>query len=102
MDYPEVVIVSAARTPIGRFQGTLSAIPAVELGGVAIKAAVERACIDGALVEEVLMGNVVQAGEGQARTRPATQGQGALEGDGPPGRQARDVGKTYSGSTSIA
>lgn len=71
MDYPEVVIVSGARTPIGRFQGTLSAIPAAELGGIAIKAAVERAGIDGALVEEVLMGNVVQAGEGQAPARQA-------------------------------
>lgn len=71
MDYPEVVIVSAARTPIGRFQGTLSAIPAAELGGVAIKAAIERAGIDGSLVEEVLMGNVVQAGEGQAPARQA-------------------------------
>ncbi len=71
MDYPEVVIVSAARTPIGRFQGTLSAIPAAELGGVAIKVAIERAGIDGSLVEEVLMGNVVQAGEGQAPARQA-------------------------------
>jgi acetyl-CoA C-acetyltransferase len=76
MDYPEVVIVSAARTPIGRFQGTLSAIPAVELGGIAIRAAVERAGIDGALVEEVLMGNVVQAGEGQAPARQAGIGGG--------------------------
>jgi acetyl-CoA C-acetyltransferase len=76
MDYPEVVIVSAARTPIGRFQGTLSTIPAVELGGIAIKAAVERAGIDGALVEEVLMGNVVQAGEGQAPARQAGIGGG--------------------------
>ncbi|MEI2690548.1 MAG: acetyl-CoA C-acetyltransferase [Anaerolineae bacterium] len=71
MDYPEVVIVSAARTPIGRFQGTLSAIPAADLGGVAIKAAIERAGIDGSLVEEVLMGNVVQAGQGQAPARQA-------------------------------
>ncbi|HSN76438.1 MAG TPA: acetyl-CoA C-acetyltransferase [Anaerolineae bacterium] len=76
MDYPEVVIVSAARTPIGRFQGTLSTIPAVELGGIAIKAAVERAGIDGALVDEVLMGNVVQAGEGQAPARQAGIGGG--------------------------
>jgi acetyl-CoA C-acetyltransferase len=76
MDYPEVVIVSAARTPIGRFQGTLSAIPAVELGGIAIRAAVERAGIDGGLVEEVLMGNVVQAGEGQAPARQAGIGGG--------------------------
>lgn len=71
MDYPHVVIVSAARTPIGRFQGTLSAVPATELGGIAIKAAVERAGIDGALVDEVLMGNVVQAAEGQAPARQA-------------------------------
>ena len=71
MEYPDVVIVSGARTPIGRFQGALSAIPAPELGGVAIKAAVERAGIDGALVDEVLMGNVVQAAEGQAPARQA-------------------------------
>jgi acetyl-CoA C-acetyltransferase len=71
MEYPEVVIVGGARTPIGRFQGALSAIPAPELGGVAIKAAVERAGIDPALVDEVLMGNVVQAGEGQAPARQA-------------------------------
>jgi acetyl-CoA C-acetyltransferase len=76
MDYPEVVIVSAARTPIGRFQGTLSTIPATDLGGIAIKAAVERAGIDGALVSEVLMGNVVQAGEGQAPARQAGIGGG--------------------------
>jgi acetyl-CoA C-acetyltransferase len=71
MEYPEVMIVSGARTPIGRFQGALSAIPAPELGGVAIQAAVERAGIDPALVDEVLMGNVVQAGEGQAPARQA-------------------------------
>ncbi len=76
MGYPEVVIVSAARTPIGRFQGTLSTIPAVELGAIAIRAAVERAGIDGALVDEVLMGNVVQAGEGQAPARQAGIGGG--------------------------
>ena len=75
----EVVIVSAARTPIGRFQETLSTIPAVELGGVAIAAAVERAGLDGALVDEVLMGNVISAGEGQAPARQAT-----LKGGLPP------------------
>ncbi|MFQ6000585.1 MAG: acetyl-CoA C-acetyltransferase [Anaerolineae bacterium] len=74
-----VVIVSAARTAIGRFQGTLSTIPAVELGGVAIAAAVERAGLDGALVDEVLMGNVISAGEGQAPARQA-----ALKGGLPP------------------
>lgn len=75
----EVVIASAARTAIGRFQGTLSTIPAVELGGVAIAAAVERAGLDGALVDEVLMGNVISAGEGQAPARQAT-----LKGGLPP------------------
>lgn len=75
----EAVIVSAARTPIGRFQETLSTIPAVELGGVAIAAAIERAGLDGALVDEVLMGNVISAGEGQAPARQAT-----LKGGLPP------------------
>jgi acetyl-CoA C-acetyltransferase len=67
----EVVIVSAARTAIGRFQGTLSTIPAPKLGGVAIAAAVERAGIEGEMVDEVLMGNVVSAGVGQAPARQA-------------------------------
>ncbi len=67
----EVVILSGARTPIGRFQGTLSGVPAPELGAVAIRAAVERAGIDPAAVDEVLMGNVVQAGVGQAPARQA-------------------------------
>lgn len=70
-DYPDVVIVSAARTPIGRFQGALSTLPASELGALAIRAAMERAGIEPALVDEVLMGNVVQAGEGQAPARQA-------------------------------
>lgn len=67
----EPVIVSAARTPIGRFQGMLAPLSAPELGAVAIRAAVERAGIDPAIVEEVLMGNVVQAGVGQAPARQA-------------------------------
>jgi len=67
----EAVIVSAARTPIGRFQGTLSSVPASDLGAVAIKAAVERAGIDSGSINEVLMGNVVQAGQGQAPARQA-------------------------------
>ncbi len=70
-DEREVVIVSAARTPIGRFQGTLSNMPASELGAVAIKAAVARAGIDPVSINEVLMGNVVQAGQGQAPARQA-------------------------------
>ncbi|HRQ22683.1 MAG TPA: acetyl-CoA C-acetyltransferase [Anaerolineales bacterium] len=67
----EAVILGAARTPIGKFQGALSTIPATELGAVAVKAAVERAGIDPAAVEEVLMGNVVAAGLGQAPARQA-------------------------------
>ena len=66
-----VVIASAARTAIGRFQGAYSNTPASELGGVAIRAAVQRAGIDPARIDEVLMGNVIQAGEGQAPARQA-------------------------------
>ncbi len=67
----EAVIVSAARTPIGRFQGALLPFSAPELGAVAIRAAVARAGIDPVTVDEVLMGNVVQAGLGQAPARQA-------------------------------
>ena len=68
----EVVIVSGARTPMGSFQGALSSVPAPRLGAVAIRAAVERAGITGELVDEVLMGCVLQAGVGQAPARQAT------------------------------
>lgn len=67
----EAVILSAARTAVGKFQGGLSSVPAVRLGAVAVKAAVERAGIDPKDIEEVLMGNVVQAGNGQAPARQA-------------------------------
>lgn len=67
----KVVIVSAARTPIGSFMGALSGIPAPRLGAIAIKGALSKINLDPALVEEVLMGNVVQAGEGQAPARQA-------------------------------
>ncbi len=67
----EAVILSAARTPIGKFQGSLSGMNATNLGAIAVKAAVERADIDSKDVEEVLMGNVVQAGNGQAPARQA-------------------------------
>ncbi|GLB51821.1 acetyl-CoA acetyltransferase [Neptunitalea chrysea] len=66
-----VVIVSAARTPIGSFMGNLSGIPAPQLGAFAIKGALEKINLDATLVDEVLMGNVVQAGEGQAPARQA-------------------------------
>jgi acetyl-CoA C-acetyltransferase len=65
------VIVSAARTPIGKFLGGLSALQAPELGAIAIRAAIQRAKIDPADVEEVILGNVIQGGVGQAPARQA-------------------------------
>lgn len=67
----EVVIVSAVRTPIGSFMGALSTVPAPKLGATAIKAALNKINLKPELVEEVLMGNVVQAGTGQAPARQA-------------------------------
>jgi acetyl-CoA C-acetyltransferase len=67
----DVVIVSAARTPIGSFLGGLSSISAPKLGAVAIKGALEKINLSPELVDEVLMGNVVQAGTGQAPARQA-------------------------------
>jgi acetyl-CoA C-acetyltransferase len=68
-----VYVVSAARTPIGKFGGALAGVPAVQLGGVAIRAAVERAGLpEGTPIDEVLMGQVLQAGAGQAPARQAT------------------------------
>jgi acetyl-CoA C-acetyltransferase len=67
----QVFIVSAARTPIGKFGGALSNTPAVELGAVAIAAAVERGLPPEATIDEVLMGQVLQAGVGQAPARKA-------------------------------
>ena len=67
----EVFIVSAVRTPIGSFLGSLSSIPAPKLGATAIKGALEKINLDPKLVQEVYMGNVLQAGEGQAPARQA-------------------------------
>ncbi|HYG26092.1 MAG TPA: acetyl-CoA C-acetyltransferase, partial [Caulobacteraceae bacterium] len=67
----DIVIVSAARTPVGSFNGALSSLPAHELGALAISAAVERAGIATADVEEVIMGQVLQAGAGQGPARQA-------------------------------
>lgn len=67
----KVVIVSAARTPIGSFMGSLSSISAPKLGAIAIKGALDKINLDPKLVDEVLMGNVVQAGVGQAPARQA-------------------------------
>ena len=67
----EVVIVSATRTPIGSFLGSLSTIPAPKLGAIAIKGALEKINLKPEMVDEVLMGNVIQAGTGQAPARQA-------------------------------
>ena len=70
----EVVIASIARTPIGSFQGVLSSVPAVQLGATAIRAAVGRAGIEPDQIDEVIMGQVVTAGVGQAPARQAALG----------------------------
>ena len=72
---PKTVILSAARTPVGKLGGGLSSMKATELGGVAIKAALERAGVDGEDVDHVVMGTVLQAGQGQIPSRQA-----AIEG----------------------
>ena len=71
-----IVIVSRARTPIGSFLGGLSSLSAPQLGAIAIKGALEKINLDPALVSEVLMGQVVQAGAGQAPARQAAMGAG--------------------------
>lgn len=72
----EVFIVSAARTPMGSFLGSLSSIPAPKLGAIAIKGALDKINLDAKHVQEVYMGNVLQAGEGQAPARQAALGAG--------------------------
>ncbi len=67
----DAVILSGARTPIGKFMGALAPIPATRLGAAAVRAAVERAGIDPAQIEEVIMGQVIAAGSGQSPARQA-------------------------------
>jgi acetyl-CoA C-acetyltransferase len=67
----DIVILGAARTPIGSFQGTLSSLPAPRLGAIAIKCALEQAGVPADKIEQVIMGNVLQAGIGQAPARQA-------------------------------
>jgi acetyl-CoA C-acetyltransferase len=68
----DIVIVSAARTPVGAFNGSLASLPAHELGKIAIKAALERAGVEGARVSEVIMGQILTAGQGQNPARQAS------------------------------
>lgn len=72
----KTVIVSGARTPFGKFGGALKPLKAAELGGIVIKEALERAGIDGAQVDEVIMGNVLQGGQGQITSRQAARNGG--------------------------
>jgi acetyl-CoA C-acetyltransferase len=76
----DVFILSAARTPIGKFGGGLSTVPATELGATAIRAAVERSGIAPERVDEAIMGQVIQAGAGQAPARQAALKAGLPEG----------------------
>ena len=68
---PKTVILSAARTPVGKLGGGLSSLKATELGGIAISAALERADVDPAQVDHVVMGQVLQAGQDQIPSRQA-------------------------------
>ena len=84
----DVYILSGARTPIGKFGGGLSTVPATDLGATAIRAAVERAGIAPERVDEAIMGQVIQAGAGQAPARQA-----ALKGGLPEGVSATTINK---------
>ena len=74
-----VYIVAAARTPMGSFLGSLSSVPATKLGSTAIQGALKMAGLDPKEIEEVYMGNVLQAGMGQAPARQAALGAGLSE-----------------------
>jgi acetyl-CoA C-acetyltransferase len=96
--FEDVVIVSAVRTPIGKFQGALSDLSATDLGAVVVREAVKRAGIDPALVNECIMGNVLQAGLGQNPARQA-----ALKGGLAPQVGAMTINKVCgSGLKSVA
>jgi acetyl-CoA C-acetyltransferase len=94
----DVVIISGVRTPVGKFQGSLSDLSATQLGAVVVKEAVKRAHVDPSVVDECIMGNVVQAGLGQNPARQA-----ALGGGLPPSVGALTVNKVCgSGLKSVA
>src|SRR5688572_4664616 len=77
-----IVIVSAARTPIGGLLGDFASLQAWELGAVAVRAAVERAGVPGDAVDEVLLGNCLMAGQGQAPARQAVRAAGLPDSAG--------------------
>src|SRR5262245_60923221 len=84
----EALIVGAARTPVGRFLGALSSVTAPQLGAVAGRAALDRSGLPRDAIDDVLMGNVVQAGVGQAPARQA-----ALAAGIPPAASAMTLNK---------
>ncbi|WP_349369308.1 acetyl-CoA C-acetyltransferase [Salinarimonas sp.] len=76
----DIVIVSAARTPVGAFNGAFAMVPAHELGATAVKGALERAKVEGGEVDEVILGQILSAGEGQNPARQAAMKAGVPEG----------------------
>src|SRR5438067_11287624 len=86
--FDEVVIISGVRTPVGKFQGSLSDFSATQLGAMVVREAVKRAGIDPAQVDECIMGNVVSAGLGQNPARQA-----AIYGGLPPEVGAMTINK---------
>src|SRR5207244_8743164 len=94
----EVVIISGCRTPVGKFQGSLSELTATQLGAIAVREALKRAGVEPALVDECIMGNVVSAGLGQNPARQA-----AIYGGLPPEVGAMTVNKVCgSGLKAVA
>src|ERR1051325_3449634 len=94
----DIVIISGVRTPIGKFQGSLSELPATKLGALVVKEAVSRAKLDPAKVDECIMGNVVSAGLGQNPARQA-----AIYGGLPPEVGAMTINKVCgSGLKAVA
>ena len=92
------VICSIARTPLGKFNGAFTSLTAMDLGGVAIGGALERAGLPGDQIDEVLFGHVIQAGQGQITSRQA-----AIKGGIPMGVPATTINKVcLSGMTAIA
>src|ERR1700736_6758744 len=94
----DVVIISGCRTPVGKFQGSLSDMSATQLGAIVVREAVKRAKLDPKLVDEVIMGNVLPAGLGQNPARQA-----AIFGGLPPEVSAMTINKVCgSGLKAVA
>ena len=95
----DVVIVSAARTPVGSFNGAFATMPAHELGAIAIKAALERAGVEPGRVSEVIMGQILTAAQGQNPARQASIAAGIPVGKPGLGRQpALRLGPAHRGA----